>query len=91
MGYWPNWGLPGILYVLDTSSTSFFNGAAINAASGLVATFGMTDYETIPYAGDSRCGDVVLMTSKDGYYLDLYYVSNTHLSVGCIEFDCIDK
>ncbi len=91
MGYWPNWGLPGILYLLDTSNTSFFNGAAINAASGLVATFGMTDYETIPYAGDSRCGDVVLMTTKDGYYLDLYYVSNTHLSVGCIEFDCIDK
>ena len=91
MGYWPNWGLPGILYLLDTSNTSFFNGAAINAASGLVATFGMTDYETIPYAGDGRCGDVVLMTTKDGYYLDLYYVSNTHLSVGCIEFDCIDK
>ena len=91
MGYWPNWGLPGILYLLDTSSTTYFNGAAVNTASGLVATFGMTDYETIPYAGDSRCGDVVLMPTKDGYYLDLYYVSNTHLSVGCIEFDCIQK
>ena len=91
MGYWPNWGLPGILYFFDTSSTSFFNGAAINQASGLVGTFGMTDYESIPYAGDSRCCDVVMMPSKDGYYLDVYYVSNTHLSVGCIEFDCIDK
>jgi hypothetical protein len=99
-GYWPDWGLPGQMYLFDVTSTSSFNGDAIDGAKSLVyqenlypSTFNnnLGGYTTIGYAGDNRYGNIIMVPSKDGYKLDVYYIDNTSLGVGGIEFDCIDK
>ena len=92
MGFWPNWGLPGALYLFNTDTVDYFDGVnTVASAPGLVGTYavGDADFEATPYAGDGRVADVKLTPTADGKYLDLVYTSNTHLMVGCVEFDCI--
>ena len=92
MGFWPNWGLPGALYLFNTDTVDYFDGVnTVASAPGLVGTYavGDADFEATPYAGDGRVADVKLTPTADGKYLDLVYTSNTHLMVGCVEFDCV--
>ena len=89
-GYWPDWGMPGILSIFSTTSTANFSGT-MDATKALYYTTTIPDYTSIPYAGDGRTGDVVMAPSVDGYKLNLYYISNTHLGIGGMEFDCIKK
>ena len=92
MGYWPNWGLPGALYLFNTDTVDYFDGVnTVATAPGLYGTYavGDADFEVTPYAGADRVADVKLTPTKDGKYLDLVYTSNTHLMVGCYEFDCV--
>ena len=92
MGYWPHWGLPGTLYLFDTDTVDYFDGVnTVGNAPGLVATcdIGDADPDGTTVATDGRVADVKLIPTKDGKYLDLVYTSNTHLTVGCFEFDCV--
>lgn len=92
MGFWPNWGLPGTLYLFNTDTVDYFDGVnTIATAPGLFGTYavGDADFDVTPYAADGRVADVKLIPTKDGKRLDLVYTSNTHLTVGCVQFDCI--
>lgn len=92
MGFWPNWGLPGALYLFNTDTVDYFDGVnTVATAPGLVGTYpvGDADFDVTPYAAGGRVADVKLTPTADGKYLDLVYTSNTHLTVGCVEFDCI--
>ena len=94
MGFWPNWGLPGSLYLFNTDTVDYFDGVnKVDNAPGLVGTYAVADanFDVTPYAGAERVADVKLIPTKDGKRLDLVYTSNTHLTVGCIEFDCIEQ
>lgn len=91
MGYWPDWGLPGHLFLYDASSISSLTGA-IDTSSALKYSFKVDDdYGTVGYASDGRFGDVLIKSSSDGYFMYIFYTSNTHLSFGGIQVDCIDK
>ena len=92
IGFWPNWGLPGALYLFNTDTVDYFDGVnTVATAPGLYGTYavGDADFDVTPYAADGRVADVKLTPTADGKYLDLVYTSNTHLTVGCVEFDCI--
>ena len=90
MGYWPDWGLPGHLYLYSADDPSSLSGT-VDASSSLKYMFTVKDYTSTGYASDGRFGDVLLTPSDDGYFMYMFYVSNTHLSFGGIQFDCIDK
>ena len=91
MGYWPDWGLSGHVYFYDASSPgslsgNFSDSSALQFALNVSDLFGSTGYP-----GDSRFADVLMAPSEDGYFMNIYYVSNTHKSFGCWQIDCIDK
>lgn len=91
MGYWPDWGLSGHVYFYDASSPgslsgNFSDSSALQFALNVSDLFGSTSYP-----GDSRFADVLMAPSEDGYFMNIYYVSNTHKSFGCWQIDCIDK
>ena len=91
MGYWPDWGLPGHVYIYDASSPSSLSGS-IDGSSALKYVRTVTDdYGSVGYAADGRCADVLMTPSEDGYFMYIFYASNTHLSFGGIQVDCIDK
>jgi hypothetical protein len=73
------------LYMYDVSSLSNFTGA-IDKSPALVY------YKDISLTNaGGGIGDVLMIPSKDGYKLDIYYVDNNNSSIGAVEFDCIDK
>ena len=76
-GYWPSWGLPGSLHLFNTTTLNGFTGNVTDAEIGNVS---ISDFETISYPGDNRCGDVFLDATDTS--LAVYYVSNTHLGIG---------
>lgn len=76
-GYWPNWGMEGSFYVLNTTTLDNFSGSIADAAIGKIT---ISDFETISYPGDGRCGDVFMDATDTS--LAVYYVSNTHLGIG---------
>ena len=90
MGYWPSWGFPGHLYLYGADDPSTLTGT-VDTSSSLKYMFTVKDYTSTGYAADGRFGDVLLTPSDDGYFMYMFYVSNTHLSFGGIQFDCIDK
>ena len=91
MGYWPDWGFPGHIYLFDASSTGAMTGT-IDTSSSLKYLYTMPDnYAAIGYAAGGRFGDVLLTPSEDGYFMYIFYASNTHLTFGGIQLDCIDK
>lgn len=91
MGYWPNWGLPGHVYIYDAGDLSSISGN-VNTSSALASIISTPDlYGSVGYAGDNRFADVLVTPSEDGYFLYVFYASNTHLSFGGYQFDCFDK
>ena len=64
----------------------------IDTSSSLKYLYTMPDnYASIGYAAGGRFGDVLLTPSEDGYFMYIFYASNTHLTFGGIQLDCIDK
>ena len=49
------------------------------------------NFGSVGYASDGRFADVLVTPSEDGYFLYIFYASNTHLSFGGIQVDCIKK
>lgn len=91
MGYWPHWGLPGTVYLYDASNPATISGT-VDKSSALKYKFKMTDlYGTVGFAAGGRTGDVLMTPSEDGYYMYIFYASNTHLSFGGYQIDCIKK
>lgn len=91
MGYWPNWGLPGSIYLYDASNIGAVTGSN-DGSSALKYTWSVADdYGSVGYADGDRFADVLLTPSEDGYFLYLFYASNTHLSFGGVQVDCIKK
>ena len=91
IGYWPDWGLSGHVYFYDASSPgslsgNFSDSSALQFAIDVPDLFGSTGY-----AADGRFADVLMAPSEDGYFMNIYFVSNTHKSFGCYQIDCIDK
>ena len=91
IGYWPSWGLPGHVYLYDASNPSSLSGD-VASSGALKYSYKVADlYGTVGFAGDGRFGDVLMTPSEDGYFLYIFYASNTHLSFGGLQIDCIDK
>lgn len=91
MGYWPDWGMPGHIYLYDATNPMALTGD-INTCSMLKYCHTMPDnFASIGYAGGGRFGDVLITPSEDGYFLYVFYASNTHLTFGGFQVDCIDK
>lgn len=74
------------LYLYDVSSMNSFTGTT---EANKVTVYSTNISSTAP-AG-SGLGDALLIPSKDGYKLDLYYISGNDMKIGGVEFDCIDK
>ena len=91
MGYWPDWGLTGHLYLYDASSPASVTGTTDGSAMLKYAYTIPDDFGSVGYAGDGRFADVLVTPSDDGYFLYIFYASNTHLSFGGIQVDCIKK
>ena len=91
IGYWPHWGLPGTVYLYDASNPATISGT-VDKSSALKYKFKITDlYGTVGFAAGGRTGDVLMTPSEDGYYMYIFYASNTHLSFGGYQIDCIKK
>ena len=91
MGYWPGWGLPGTVYLYDAGNPATISGT-VDKSSALKYKFTMSDlYGTVGYAAGDRTGDVLMTPSEDGYFMYIFYASNTHLSFGGYQIDCIKK
>lgn len=92
IGYWPTWGLPGGIFLFDASNPSSVTGADASC-SALKYQMTVTDNcsGNMANPGDYGFGDVLLTPSEDGYFLYIFYASNTHLSFGGIQLDCIKK
>ena len=91
MGYWPDWGLTGHLYPYDASNPASVTGTT-DGSSMLKYAYTIPDnFGSVGYASDGRFADVLVTPSEDGYFLYIFYASNTHLSFGGIQVDCIKK
>lgn len=91
IGYWPGWGLPGSIYLFDATNPTSVSGN-INTSSALKSKLTMSDlYGTVGYAAGDRTGDVLVTPSEDGYFMYIFYASNTHMSFGGYQVDCIKK
>jgi hypothetical protein len=91
MGYWPDWGLTGYVYLYDTTDPTSVSGSEDTSSSLLYKHQVPDNFSAIGYASDGRFGDVVMCPSADGYFMYVYYASNTHLTFGGFSLDCIDK
>ena len=91
IGYWPHWGLPGTVYLYDAGNPATISGT-VDKSSALKYKFKITDlYGSVGFAAGGRTGDVLMTPSEDGYYMYIFYASNTHLSFGGYQIDCIKK
>jgi hypothetical protein len=91
MGYWPDWGMSGTIYLYDATNPSSITGNT-NTSSALKYKYKVSDlFGSVGYAADGRFGDVLMTPSADGYFMYIFYASNTHLSFGGIQIDCIAK
>ena len=89
MGYWPDWGLTGHIYLYDASNPASVTGTT-DGSSMLKYAYTIPDnFGSVGYASDGRFADVLVTPSEDGYFLYIFYASNTHLSFGGIQVDCI--
>lgn len=88
MGYWPSWGLNGSIYIYDASNPAAVTGSN-SGSSALKYTWGVKDGPAA--AADNRFADVLLAPSQDGYFMYVFYVSNTHNTFGGLQVDCIKK
>lgn len=61
----------------------------ISSSSALKYSFDSGDYGSAADGG--RFGDVLLAPSADGYFMYIFWCSNTHLSLGAAQIDCIQK
>lgn len=88
MGYWPSWGLGGDVYLYDAGNPNSMTGD-IRTSSALKYSWstGMNGSA----AGGGRFADVLLAPSADGYFMYIFWCSNTHLSFGAAQVDCIQK
>ena len=91
MGYWPDWGLTGHIYLYDASNPASVTGTT-DGSSMLKYAYTIPDnFGSVGYASDGRFADVLVTPSEDGYFLYIFYASNTHLSFGGIQVGCIKK
>ena len=91
MGYCPDWGLTGHIYLYDASNPASVTGTT-DGSSMLKYAYTIPDnFGSVGYASDGRFADVLVTPSEDGYFLYIFYASNTHLSFGGIQVDCIKK
>ena len=91
MGYWPDWGLTGHIYLYDASNPASVTGTT-DGSSMLKYAYTIPDnFGSVGYPSDGRFADVLVTPSEDGYFLYIFYASNTHLSFGGIQVDCIKK
>lgn len=90
-GYWPDWGLTGNVYVFDASNPASINGTYEGSSALILKHTVGNSFASIGYADDGRTSDVLLAPSADGYFLYIFYASNTHLSFGCVRIDYIAK
>lgn len=91
MGYWPDWGLTGHVFLYDATNPATVTGT-VDGSSALKYTYVVPDkFGSVGYAAGGRFADVLMTPSEDGYFMYIFYASNTHLSFGGIQIDCIDK
>lgn len=91
MGYWPDWGLTGHIYLYDASNPASVTGTTDGSYMLKYAYTIPDNFGSVGYASDGRFADVLVTPSEDGYFLYIFYASNTHLSFGGIQVDCIKK
>ena len=89
IGYWPTWGLPGNVFIYDASNPASISGTDAGSPA-LKYSVTVPDYCSGNLDGN-RFADVLVTPSEDGYFMYVFYVSNTHLSFGGIQMNCIKK
>ena len=89
MGYWPSWGLNGSIFIYDATNPTAVTGSN-SGSSALKYTWAVTD-GTAGAAAGGRFADVLLTPSEDGYFMYVFYVSNTHNTFAGLQTDCIKK
>lgn len=89
MGYWPSWGQNGSIFIYDATNPTAVTGSN-SGSSALKYTWAVTD-GTAGAAAGGRFADVLLTPSEDGYFMYVFYVSNTHNTFAGLQTDCIKK
>ena len=90
--YFTVWSQPGYIAVYDVTSMSSFTGSIDNCSALVAGPVAVTNFTTVSTDDQAMgFGDVLLVSSQDGYTFYMYYVSNEHLGLGGIQFDCIKR
>jgi uncharacterized lipoprotein YddW (UPF0748 family) len=82
--YFPEWSLQSHLYVYDVTDMTKFTGS-VNSSAALMYNADVPSYNTAS-VGNAGRGDVTVSPSVDGSDLDVYYVDNSTMSLGCTRF-----
>lgn len=90
VGYFPQWGMNSSIYLYDVTSLSSFTGNVDTSSSLAFKLSSITSYNASD-PSEPRTGDVLLQSASNGYKLCLFYIDNACKTLGCYEFDCIDK
>lgn len=92
IGFWPTWVPNSTLYIFDASNPASVTGAAASSPA-LKYSAESPNYCTGNHANpsDIAFGDVLVTPSDDGYFLYVFWVSNTHMALGGIQLDCIQR
>ena len=86
--YFGSYGLISTIAAsLQLHLESFFAAEALFHASAIELRF----YSRIGEHLDRRFADVLLTPSEDGYFMYVFYVSNTHNTFAGLQTDCIKK
>lgn len=94
VGFWPAWADQGTyIYLYDMSDMKTVSGDVANTTALVMVVQPQSFYGQ--GCGSSgliaTVGDAILVTSADGYYMNLYYIDNNNHVLGAYQVDCIDK
>ena len=78
-GIWPTWGMPGVVYLYDTTSLDKFTGD-VASSPALVASLAMANMSDTYADSDNSMGDVLIVRGENA--MNVYFVTNSHLGLG---------
>lgn len=88
-GFFPQWGGVPVLYVYDIANLSTVTGNVNDSPATVLVPECGTFY--VNGEGPTGAGDVIIVPSADGYYLNMYYVEHNNRIIEAFQCDCIDK
>ena len=88
----PAWDTETSIFLYDMTSTAGMSGAINDSSSLLFSVVPTSFYSQGGGTGGNvaTVGDVILVPSNDGYYMQAYCICNNTRSVAAYQVDCID-